>query len=143
MPFEPPERRPSLLGARPVKLLCEACGSTLESWRLDERCGELRRPTRGRVISSGPTHITGARGLPHVLSYKCKGKACARRCRVRALDVEHAVLAAIREGRTFVRIGEHIRGYASGDRLPDSRTAKAPIPGGYRRPVSRGFPPLN
>lgn len=118
-----------LLGRDPVRMECEGCGRTLETWRLDEHRGQLRPPTRGVSRSDVPDRA----GLPQVIDYRCKGKDCRRQVVVGFPDVEAAVIRALREGANVIRVGIEVTGRSEGEPVQVSYGPKAPIPGGYRR----------
>lgn len=119
-------------GDATVKMLCEGCGRSLETWRLDLTKGQLRPPRNG-VRRSSPDAPDRA-GLPQVLDYRCPSATCRRQVVVSFLSVEGAVVRAMREGRSVVRIGQHLAGASRGESVWTTTVrAKAPIPGGYRR----------
>ncbi len=120
-----------MLGQDPVALLCESCGRTLDRWKLDEQRGQLRPTTRGEPRGAGPPRA----GHPQALAYRCPSKTCRRDVVLGFGDLERAVLEALREGRRTITVGADLRGRYAGESVRTTTVrAKAPIPGGYRRP---------
>ncbi len=119
-------------GGATVKMLCEGCGRPLETWRLDLTRGQLRPPKNGARRS--PEGVPDRAGLPQVLGFQCKAKDCRRQVVLGMESVEWAVVRAMREGRSTIRVGEHVSGAYQGERIRTTTVrAKAPIPGGYSR----------
>jgi hypothetical protein len=123
-----------------MKLLCESCGRALDTVVMDEHVGQLNREKlakRGIARGTAPTRA----GLPQVIEYQCNTKTCRRRVRVGLTELESAFLAAHREGRTAIRVGADLLGHQSERTVRTTTvTAKAPIPGTYRRPWATATP---
>lgn len=125
-----------VLGRGKVSLLCEGCSAKLDTWRLDER--------RGQIAAVGKVHWKAGgvgphrAGLPQVLRYRCPG--CRRDVSLARKELEDAVLTALTGRRNFIQVGTDLPGRYEGEPVAETTvSAKAPIPGGYRRPESR-FP---
>lgn len=121
----------TLLGSAPVAIQCEGCAQNLETFSLDERRGQLRPSTRG--VPQGPAPMRA--GHHQVLRFRCRSKACRREVSLSMADIESAVLRAMRAGDRSVTVGSDLLGAYQGEPVRTSTSsAKAPIPGAYRRP---------
>jgi len=119
-----------MLGRRPVVLLCD-CGWPLDRWQLDEKRGQLRPTKRGKVRSDAPIRA----GHPQVLGYRCSTRTCRRDVVLSFAELERAVVRALRRGKSHLQVGVDVLGRSRGEQVRTTTvTAKAPIPGGYRRP---------
>lgn len=118
-----------MLPESPVKMRCQ-CGAALETWRLNNKVGQLRPPKKALQRTDAPNRS----GLPQVIGYRCTSKMCRRRVELSFVEIEDAVIRALRRGEADIRVGVDVRVYHS---AKDVRTttvrAKAPIPGAYTR----------
>jgi hypothetical protein len=111
-----------------------------------DRMGQLHPSKRARPVGDAPKRARH----PQIVGYRCgsPGKSgCGLRVVLSWSELESAIVAAMKEGRSKVRVGHPFRdddparvglvGRYRGEPIrTTTRTVKAPIPGAYRRPAN-------